>query len=526
MRIMVHPSAMSGPVPPNFASYSGLESWAEAQSPLITFVGFGIGSTPAVGGAASRGRDVGIATWVATTGDYSGHFGWSNCSTPSETPTLLPPAVVVSPTDIAASLQPSGTATTPGWCFVPDGTDYAGSSQSHAGCGDSGGPVLAGTGPAFKGLTPTALPANTTGESYNDQLNYQVGVGSSYTSDANGSPRTVYTPTYTAGASAWLLSMLADDDGDTVVNAWDQWPDCDDNGPDTDADGVPDDCDPCPCDAANADQDGDGVCDAVCPGEKSDNCPQVPNPGQQNCNADAEAAASKPAVGDACDPVPCPRAKVASSTMTSTLYNAISTMEFDVEPIRSSPDGTEPQLFRGVWRHRFCDCPDADGSEAAAGKCSFDGDCPIGPNVPFNNNPDWVPTYHGPPGSYSYDVGYMSDFRRPAELQPGGQPASLRRMNSIGDEERAGHPVWMTGPRSLLPFPGNSGASATSLCPSPFPNHQVELVAEVASVLLVHVLHLVDVHSFRDRRLLTTHQDYRVEGQLLEEQGAVAGKAR
>jgi hypothetical protein len=126
----------------------------------------------------------------------------------------------------------------------------------------------------------------------------------------------------------------------------DHWPDAVDNCPfvfnpdqtDSDDNGVGDACPFCPCDP-QGDIDKDGWCGAACTPvdnkyckvacakpARVDNCPNVYNPGQENCNSDAECAKlGKPVgtcdapervpvghsgvdvLGDACDPVPCPQ---------------------------------------------------------------------------------------------------------------------------------------------------------------------------------------------------------------------------
>jgi hypothetical protein len=81
-------------------------------------------------------------------------------------------------------------------------------------------------------------------------------------------------------------------------------------------------CMPCGRCDPNNDADGDGVCvqcddsTAHCPAScltaapetvVSDNCPNVPNRHQDNCNGKIEMALRSTVLGDACDPVPCPR---------------------------------------------------------------------------------------------------------------------------------------------------------------------------------------------------------------------------
>src|SRR6266481_6094997 len=60
-------------------------------------------------------------------------------------------------------------------------------------------------------------------------------------------------------------------------------------GPDTDGDGIPDSQDNCPFipNPGQQDTDGDGI------GDVCDNCPSIPNPGQEDSNRNG--------IGDACE---------------------------------------------------------------------------------------------------------------------------------------------------------------------------------------------------------------------------------
>ncbi len=75
---------------------------------------------------------------------------------------------------------------------------------------------------------------------------------------------------------------------------------------DYDGDGIGDACDPCPYDPANADPDGDGICNINAPDGTGDNCPTVANQDQKDTNLLLEIANNAAPVGDACEPVPLP----------------------------------------------------------------------------------------------------------------------------------------------------------------------------------------------------------------------------
>jgi hypothetical protein len=99
---------------------------------------------------------------------------------------------------------------------------------------------------------------------------------------------------------------------------------------DADGDGVGDACDPCPCNflevdpLTSGDKDGvcacfvvGGICGDACP-LTADNCPNVPNPGQENCNLDVELLYGFNRRGDACDPEPCAAAVAETEALQAT----------------------------------------------------------------------------------------------------------------------------------------------------------------------------------------------------------------
>ncbi len=122
----------------------------------------------------------------------------------------------------------------------------------------------------------------------------------------------------------------------------DHWTDEHDNCPfafnpdqaDNDDNGVGDVCEPCPCDPSN-DPDKDrkctscqGInarCQAACASATAfDNCPEAYNPGQENCNVEAETAAGQrigtvSTLGDVCDPVPCPQGSTNTAVPASPI---------------------------------------------------------------------------------------------------------------------------------------------------------------------------------------------------------------
>lgn len=162
------------------------------------------------------------------------------------------------------------------------------------------------------------------------------------------------------------LSYAVDPDGDGVPEDVDNCPGI--SNPwqtDTDGDGIGDACELCACDpSADPDPDGDGVCTIECNGP-GDNCPNVPNKFQENCNRDAEIAQDAKLLGDACDPVPCPLFKpiMNTSIVPGTILNGKGHSVSELQHLRFTPlgsfrrDATAPTEVPAVvpeTHYRFC----------------------------------------------------------------------------------------------------------------------------------------------------------------------------
>lgn len=403
MKILVHPTFKNSSN--RFVSFADLESWALQEQPLITAVGFGTGSQNYVCGATTlTGRDRGVLRWKQTESLYGGTLGWDNCTT--KAPSVQTPGSVVSPDDITNDDAPTAMGSGPAWCSAVPGSDIAGANQSYVSCGDSGGPLVVGAGPSSKGVSPTPLPAPASGDTYSSNGHYVAGTASAYVANIGDHPATVYNPTWTLSASSFLTAHLFDSDGDGLVNKLDEFPGCNDYGPDQDGDGIPNECDPCPCDPNDTDADGDGLCVTECYGP-GDNCAEVFNPGQENCNLVSEMEHTPSAIfGDHCDPVPCPEAHVRDKLLEENVidysfggyHNKIwwrcSTYahnELGVRPLRSHPatgvnasSAMVPDVpthvrfcQRDPSRGIFCDEPfDLEDARLSDSDCAPPATCP------------------------------------------------------------------------------------------------------------------------------------------------------
>ncbi|MBI4914580.1 MAG: thrombospondin type 3 repeat-containing protein [Acidobacteria bacterium] len=328
------------------------------------------------------------------------------------------------------------------------------SDKSHTCPGDSGGPVLTG----HQATWGTNIPADQVVSHFSSDELLAPGI------DTGG---TDFGPVLQSqDLRTWLRTTALDRDGDGVEAADDN---CDTvynpDQADSDADGIGDPCDaiegvddcadpdhdlkpnymdpcpnggseanpdgdefpnctdPCPEDPTNTDPDGDHLCAG------DDNCPLVSNPGQQNCNADAEIAASVAPRGDVCDAVPCVRAAQTSTTASSGGAKLTRTTFFDVEPIYARSNPQKPAKIRAQWGHRTCPCIYANGTTGAPANCDQFADCTIGDGVLFAaNGPKWQFSKVATEGPPTLDATLTDFFAAPAEMQPGGIPATLKTL--------------------------------------------------------------------------------------------------
>lgn len=331
-------SQASNPFAPNLFSFPGLDAFLDTR-PYVTLVGYGGGSTDWDPGPPWRGgRDFGTAP---VSGRTTHPRRWDRCDGVR--------------TD--GGIQPSVNLA------VDDQRD------AYTRAGDSGGPVLVGPGMIVEGaMSPaTDLPAS----SGLTPRRYVIGVNS--TGGDQPVPATPCNP------------LLFCDPGQACVHVDPAgWGQCAIVCADDQA---------CPPNAACIlDPAGVGHCMAVTAYAAStfdagngawlrsaiddidrdgrpnaqDNCPGVPNPLQENCNRDAERDRRGDELGDACDPVPCPKAR--SPVVVETLLKHHTTgcagfeqvrrvrsrIEPDVLASRNLINGVELAQQQQITQFRFC----------------------------------------------------------------------------------------------------------------------------------------------------------------------------
>jgi hypothetical protein len=224
------PVAWNSHVAGEFGFFAGLEQWVDSTVPVVTTAGFGRGSHEydVGGGIVRKGLDFGQQRWLETEVNFGNYSGTLDCNTLN--PSSVGRCVVVSPKDISPS-DLAGVTITPGF-------EVPGAEHSHTGKGDSGGPVIVGTGPSARGDNPTPLPPPAVGDFYDPAKHYVVGTASLFVSTAD-TLRTAFTPTYTAGAAAFLRDALHDSDDDGYADPVDD--DADNDGCENDVDQHPND---------------------------------------------------------------------------------------------------------------------------------------------------------------------------------------------------------------------------------------------------------------------------------------------
>jgi hypothetical protein len=228
--IMVHPSVDTSHFAAEVGKFSGLTTWVNNNDPVVTTVGYGVGSHAyTVDGAQVRGRDYGVQRWIATTSTFANHLGAADCN--SDEPSTSEPGVVVAADGL--SKTEVGNASD-----VAAGADFSSSNFSHSGEGDSGGPILVGKGSSSNGVSPTVLPAPSAASSYDVNRSYIAGTASLWVGTSTEF-RTAFTPTWTLAASNFLKDALHDTDQDGWADPVDE--DIDGDGCNNGADQHPED---------------------------------------------------------------------------------------------------------------------------------------------------------------------------------------------------------------------------------------------------------------------------------------------
>lgn len=192
-----------------------------------------------------------------------------------------------------------------------------------------------------------------------------------------------------------------DGDGDGVSDVLDNCPyKPNSTQADLDGDGIGDVCDTTNC---GSDSDLDGVPDAIpvalavpggsCATAVVDNCPRTANSSQENCNKAAEDANNAAPLGDACDPVPCPKIDAIVKTTieevvlpkytylfspsgkkvdVGPIILRLGVSEFNVQTIprhKSSPsdDGVDVEASTAGIRTNYRFCPGLPGEDNLPG---------------------------------------------------------------------------------------------------------------------------------------------------------------
>ena len=268
------------------ASASVFTPWLDGN-PLVTVAGYGTGKKPATT------RDVGTMTLTGRTATL-GRGNACDGTSLGSTPEVL-------------------------W-FV----SATALNQANLVPGDSGGPMLFGSGPVVAGVpAPSALPAG----SGLVERRYVAGVHST-SGGVNGNDASLFQPEN----AQWLVNNLKDFDGDGVLN-------------------------------------------------QDDNCVGVANADQANCNASAEIDRGGRVLGDACDPVPCPSAVIPYPLVAPASGCSLSVVNVVRNQIKLTPIASH-NSFNGfsltdpgvATRFRFCQinaarsstCQQVDGQRGAA----------------------------------------------------------------------------------------------------------------------------------------------------------------
>jgi len=178
---------------------------------------------------------------------------------------------------------------------------------------------------------------------------------------------------------------------------------------DADRDGVGDACDPC----YGPDSDGDGACDV------SDNCPQNPNPGQENADGDGR--------GDACDNCPTASNPTQSDADGDGRGDACDNCAVIPNPNQADSD----RVLVRQWATQASASTEWSANEWSAAQATGPAGAPLCESMPTNWSPadggtdaEWLALSYAqavtPVGVRVFESGYESGFVRRIDLEEVG----------------------------------------------------------------------------------------------------------
>ena len=247
--------------------------------------------------------------------DFSGEVGFRCVRDIDEPPTPTPRPGVTLPTDTPMSSSEQPESPEPPGPPGPTNTPAVSGPTNTPSQINTNTPMPASTNTS----TPTSIPTNTSTPTSIPTSTYTP----------TPIPTATFTPTLTPiPTDTYTPTMSADIDGDGIINGLDNCPNDPNPGQqDGDNDGVGDACDNCPEKRNPGQQDGDG--DDI--GDDCDNCPETSNAGQENSDTDR--------FGDACDNCPNDHNPSQNDQDDDGFGNPCDNCQHDYNPGQEDSDG-------------------------------------------------------------------------------------------------------------------------------------------------------------------------------------------